>query len=166
MRRKTGFTLVEVMLAVAAFGVVMLMLAGLLSLVISSQMRNRAGREVDEAGASAMARILQTIRNAQSVTSPGNGSSAATIGLIVDNAMASPTVFDSSNGTIRIIEGSTAPAAITSSRVHLDSLMFYNYGQLGTPGLIRVDFVLSYLNPSNRPEYTVSKHFYGSATIH
>src|SRR4030042_2610598 len=104
-----GFTLVELLLYVSIIGAVILSMAGFLSLLMQSRVKNQTISEVEQQGVQVMQIITQTSRNAASLNSPTQGQTASSLSL-------DATVFDLSSGTIRITEGGS-PISLTNSRV-------------------------------------------------
>ncbi len=139
-----GFTLVELLLYVSIIGAIVLSVAGFLSLLMQSRVKNQTISEVEQQGIQVMQIITQTGRNAGSINFT--------------------TAFDLSGGVIRINDGS-GPVALTNSRVTASGLTFQNLSRAGTPGTIRIQFTLTHINPSGRNEYDYNKTFYGTATL-
>jgi len=152
-----GFTLVELLLYVSIVAVVILFAAAFLSLLMQSRLKNQTIAEVEQQGVQVMQTITQTIRNADTINSPAQGETAAS--LSIDS-----TIFDLSSGVIRITQGGT-PISLTNFQVTASSLSFYNLSRTDTPGTIRIQFTLAFVNPSGRNEYDYSKTFYQTATL-
>ena len=137
---RKGFTLIEPLLYVSIVGAIIFSVAGFLSLLMQSRVKNQAISEVEQQGVQVMQLVTQTGRNATNI----NFSSA----------------FDLSGGAIR-----ENAIALTNSRVVASNLTFQNLSHTGTPGTIRVQFTLTHINPEGRNEYNYSKTFYGSASL-
>lgn len=144
IRSKGGFTLIELLLYVSIVGAIIFSIAGFLSLLMQSRVKNQVISEVEQQGVQVMQVITQTGRNATNV----NFTSA----------------FDLSGGVIRMDDGG-GPVALTNSRVTASGLTFQNLSRSGTPGTMRVQFTLTHVNPEGRNEYNYSKTFIGSATL-
>lgn len=138
-----GFTLVELLLYVAIIGTMILAIAGFLSLLMNSRIKNQTIAEVEQQGVQVMQIITQVGRNA------------------ADTNFTS--TFDLSAGVIRINDGDYIP--LTNSRVTASNLTFQNLSRPGTDGTIRIQFTLTYNNPANRNEYNYAQTFYDSVTI-
>ncbi len=136
---RKGFTLIELLLYVSIVGAIIFSVAGFLSLLMQSRVKNQTIAEVEQQGVSVMQIITQTGRNATDINFT--------------------TAFDLSSGTIR-----ENTIALTSSRVTASGLTFTNLSRTGTPGTVRVQFTLTHINPSGRNEYDYAKTFYGSAS--
>lgn len=163
--KQKGFTLVELLLYLGLAAVLLLVISVFLAMLLQSRVKNQTVAEVEGQGAMVMNLITQTIRNAEGINSPAAGASAASLSLDAAGVSNDPTVFDLSSGTLRIQEGAAAPVALTSSQVTASSLSFQNLSRAGTPGTVRVQFTLSYINPSGRNQYNYSKTFYASASL-
>ncbi|MBI5356236.1 type II secretion system protein [Candidatus Collierbacteria bacterium] len=140
MKNHKGFTLIELLLYVSIVGAIIFSVAGFLSLLMQSRVKNQTIAEVEQQGATVIQIITQTGRNAADV----NFTAA----------------FDLSGGTIR-----QDAIPLTNSRVIASGLTFTNLSRTGTPGTVRIQFTLTHVNPSGRNEYDFNKTFYGTATI-
>lgn len=163
--KNRGFTLIELLLYFAIIPLVLLPISSFLSSFFEARVKNQTVMEVEEQGVSAMNIITQTIRNAEAINTPLLGSSASSLSLNVVDAGLDPTLFDLSGSTLRVTEGIGSPVALTNTRVTASGLTFQNLSRPGTPGVIRIQFTLSRVNPEARHEYNFTKTFYGSATI-
>lgn len=163
--QQKGFTLIELMLYVAMTALMMLFLFSFLQFLIESRVKNQAIAEVEQQALQVSQMINQTIRNASSISSPIQGTSATFLDLVVSAPATSPTIFDLSAGVIRVKEGASANINLTNSQVQASGLVFYNLSRPSTPGNIRWHFTLSYVNPTGRQEYNFSKTFFGSASL-
>ena len=90
---KRGFTLIEMLLYMAILSIVILALSSFLFLSYSSRIKATVIAEVEQQGNQTMSIVTQNIRNAQSVTSPISGVSAASLTLSEYSAPLSPTIF-------------------------------------------------------------------------
>ncbi len=120
--------------------------------------------EVEQQGLAAMSLIMQTIRNADSITAPTAGASGSALTLIVP-APNNPTVFSLSSGALTVSEAGGTPAILTNNRVVVSGLTFYNLTRLGTPGMLRVEMTLKYLSTASSSPYSYQKTFYGGAAL-
>lgn len=164
-KKSSGFTLIELLLYVSIIGAAVLSIAGFLSLLMQSRVKNQTISEVEQQGIQVMQIITQTGRNAEAINSPSQGASASSLSLDVVTVANDPTVFDLSSGAIRIKEGVSSAVPLTNSRVTASDLTFQNLSRTGTPGTIRIQFTLTHVNPSVRNEYDFSKTFYETATL-
>ncbi len=163
-RKNPGSTLVEFLLYIAIAGFILLGTSMLLSLFLQSRTKNQTVAEVSQQGIQIIQNITQTIRNAQSINSPGPGASDTTLSVNSINAINNPTIFDLSGNQLRSTKGSGATIALTSSRIEVSNLLFQNVARLNAPDIIRIQFTLTYQNPSGRNEYSFSQNFWGTAS--
>jgi len=162
---KRGFTMIELILYVALASVLLMATSAFLGVVLESRVKNQTISEVETQGMQTMHTILQTIRNAEAITSPTQGANATSLTLNVVNASNDPTIFDVSSGALRIKEGVGATISLTNSRVTASDVTFTNLSRTDTPGIVRVEFTLSLVNNSGRNEYDYSKTFISSASL-
>jgi type II secretory pathway pseudopilin PulG len=96
-----GYTLIELLLYAALLGILLAATTTYFGVVLESRVKNQSITEVDQQGMAAMEYITQTIRNADSITSPAAGATAASLTLVVPTGALSPTIFsnDGSGGT-------------------------------------------------------------------
>lgn len=160
-----GFTLLEVILYIGLLSIILTAIVSFSSMFVESRIKSQAIAEVEQQGLQTMQLITQTIRNAENITSPTTGSSAASLTLDVVTAGDDPTIFDLSGNAIRIKEGVGPNVNLTSARITASNLNFQNLSRASTPGIIRVSFTLTHVNPNGRNEYNYSKTFYASASL-
>jgi len=160
-----GFTLIELLLYVSILGSMILSVSGFLFLLMQSRVKNQTIAEVEQQGVQVIQLVTQTIRNAETITSPTAATTATTATIDVVTASLDPTIFDLAGGTIRIAEGTGSPIALTNSQVTASSLSFYNLTRTTTQGTMRIQFTLTHINPSGRNEYDYSKTFYATSTL-
>lgn len=160
-----GFTLIELLLYVSISSIILLVSIFFLQTLLESRIKNQTITEVEQQGLQVMQLITQTIRNADSVNSPGLGVSAPLLSVNTNTVDFNPTVFDLSHGVIRIKEGAASVVSLTNSRVTVSALSFSNFSRIRTPDSIRIQFTISYLNSVGRNEYNFTKTFTSSATL-
>jgi Tfp pilus assembly protein PilW len=160
-----GFTLVELLLYVALTGTMLFALSTFFMALLQARVKNQAIAEVEQQGLQVIQSFTQVARNAQAITAPVAGSSANSTTFDVVLAGDDPTIFDISGGQIRIKEGAAAAIPLTSTSVTASGLTFTNLTIGTTDGTERIEFTLTYVNPSGRNEFDYSKTFYASATI-
>lgn len=163
--RRRAFTIIELLLYIALVSVLLLSLSAFWANTIQSRIKTQTISEVDEVGTQAMNLITQSIRNADSVTTPAVGTSGAGLTLTMATAGVNPTVFDLSSGVIRVTEGATPAVNIISDKLAITNLSFQNLSGVGSPGVVRVSFTVTYKNTSGRNEYDYSKTFYNTASV-
>lgn len=162
---KKGFTLIEMILYLAVLSIVLLAFSAFIFMSYTSRIKSTVVAEVEQQGNQTMNIITNNIRGAVSITSPASGSSAASLTLAEYVGANSPTTFALSGNTITMTEGANPAVSITSNRVVASSLSFQNLSRASTPGIVRVSFTLTHVNPSNRGEYIYAKTFVGTASL-
>lgn len=160
-----GYTLIELLLYVVILGSLLTAISLYFSTSAESRIKNQSIAEVTQQGAIIMERITYTIRNADSITSPTAGNSAASLTLAMATAGINPTVFDVSSQVIRVSEGGGSAVGLSNSQVQISGLTFTNLTRSGTPGVVRISFTVSRVNNSNRNEYNYQKTFTASASL-
>lgn len=155
IKQQKGFSLLELLLYVGLTGVILLTTSTFFVSTIESRTKSQTIAEVESQGVQAMQIIGQKIRNATTINSPSAGSSDTNLSLN-DGGI----VFDVSSGQLRIDEGT--PVNLTSSKITVSDVDFYNLSRDGAPGIIRTEFTISYNNSSGKNEYEYSKTFYNS----
>ena len=162
---KKGFTLIELLLYISLTGIIILSVSILTINILQSRVKNQTITEVEQQGVQIMQQITQAIRDAEEINSPTIGNSAPSLSLQVTSSIDDPTVFNISNNILKIKKGTSQEEDLHNSRVSLSNLTFSNLTRTDTPGIIRIEFILSYVNNSGRNEYEYSKNFYASASL-
>lgn len=158
--------MIELLLYAGLSSVLLISVSVFMSALLESRVKNQTIAEVEQQGLQAMQIITQTIRNAESINNaPSQGSLRQFLSLNTYSEALNPTVFDLSDGVIRVAEGAESAATLTNSRVIASEFAFQIFSRGNTPGAIRVQFALSYANNFGRNEYNYSKTFIGSASL-
>ena len=163
--QKKGFTLLELMLSIAFAGILIAAITQWFAATVQTQAKIDSMEQVNYYGAKIMHDILQSIRNAQSISTPSQGATASSISIIVDTGSKSPTLFDVSSSIIRMTEGVQAPQLLHPNWIVASNFSATNLSYASTPGTVRVQFTLSRKNPSNIPSFSYQQTFYGSANV-
>jgi type II secretory pathway pseudopilin PulG len=153
---KNAFTLIEFLIYIAIVSSILVLISGLLWNIVFGNIKETAYQEVQQNGRFALTKISQEIKKATEINSPSPGSSANSLSLAMANPNLNPTVFDLADGKLRISQGTNPPIELTTDQVIISSLQFSNLSYEGTPGTIRIEMTISYLNPANRIEYQAS----------
>ncbi|HKX73531.1 MAG TPA: type II secretion system protein [Candidatus Saccharimonadales bacterium] len=163
--RTDGFTLIELLLYVTIVGTLLTAVTIFFATTTEARVKNQSIVEVDQQGTLVMNHMLQTIRNADSITAPAAGATAASLTLAVPTAGLSPTIFDLNGTTLQVKEGVAAAVALTNNKVQVSGLTFKNLTRASTPGIIQVSFTMSRINAGGRNEYDYQKTFVSSAAL-
>ncbi len=160
-----GFSLIEVLLTLAISATVVLLVSSTLVLVIEVREKNQALLEVEGQGNQVIYLIEQTIRNAEGITTPAPGESGAELVLDMPNPAQDPTIFTLEDGVVTVTEGIGLPIPLSSHQFQAVGLSFRTLSASGTPGIVRIDFMLESTNSPTAPFVTTTATFYGSAAI-
>ena len=163
--RQRGYTLIELLLYVGIVGSLLTAVTLYFATSTESRVKNQSIVEVNQQGTLAMEYITQTVRNADSITSPTAGNSASSLTLVVPTGAESPTIFDLASGALRSKKGAAAAVALTNGKVQITSLSFTNLTRASTPGVVQVSFTISRVNNTNKNEYDYQKTFTGTAAV-
>lgn len=164
-KNKSGFTLIELLLYIAVSAMMLLAISVFLAEILESRVKNQTVAEVEQQGMQAMLLMTQTIRNAQTISTPSAGNNTPSATLDVLGVEGASTVFDLVDGVLRIVRGGDEAVPLTNTQVTVSDVAFRNLSRSDTSGTIRIEFTLTHHNPSNRQEYSYQKTFVGSATL-
>ncbi|NTU69564.1 hypothetical protein HGB13_01885 [bacterium] len=163
--KRQGSSLLEALLYIALLSMIIVSIGTFYSLMIRERVRNNTISEVEQQGQFIIDNITQSIRNAQSISSPAPQASASSLTLIMQDAGVSPTIFSLASGNLSIQEGLASAINLNGTNLEVTSLGFTNMTRSGTAGNIKIDLTLRYKNPGSRYEYTYTKIFNTSASI-
>lgn len=161
-KNNQGFTLIELLLYISLLAFMMLAISVFVSTLVESRVKNQVINDVEQQGTQAMQIITQTIRNSSAINSPASGASATSLSLAVA-APNDPTVFSLNSGVLQISEAGGAAVALTNDRVTVSDLTFTNLSRASTPGIVRIQFTITYNNLGGQYQYDYNKIFYASA---
>jgi Tfp pilus assembly protein PilW len=161
----TGFTLIELLLYVGIVSALLLGVTAFFAISADARIKNQSISEVNQQGQFAMDVIAQTVRNADSITAPTTGASAAQLIVAVPTASLSPSIINVSSGVLQIKEGAAAAVPLTNGKVEVTSLSVKNLSRASTPGTVQISFTLNRINPNNRGEYSYQKTFTTTVSI-
>lgn len=167
-KKKNGFTLIELILYVALVSIFVTGAVYFAWDIIYGRVKSGVQQEVSQNLRLASKRIIQEIRNAQGV----NSIDTSTISLVMQDAARNPTVFDLSNGRLRIGYGSSgscptsAPCTLTSDEVTVTDFTFTDLSSGGGETInISFTITLESNNPSGRQEWERSDTFSTSVEL-
>ena len=151
MKKQVGFTLIEVLIYLALFGI---MFGGVMIAaynVFESTGRNETKAMVQEEGDFLMAKIDWTISGAQSVTSPASGvscvSPACPLSVIKwDTSIGNPVVVTMNGTNMTLSRGSSAAVTLNNDNVQVSNLSFAHNNDSGdgiAPESIQAQFTVS-----------------------
>lgn len=154
--KKNGFTLIEFIIYITIVALVLILVTGFLWNVILGIIKEVSYQEIQQNARFALTKIAQEIRRADGVNTPSPGQSTSLLSLSMKNSDLNPTIFDLSDGKLRITQGKADPKFLTSDQVRVTKLLFTNLSYSDTPGTIRIEMTIEYFNPSNLSQYQAS----------
>lgn len=168
MQRTTdGFTLIELIIYIAVSAIILMGIATFFGLLFYAQVNTRSIAEVDEQGVAAMMLITQYIRNASAITFPLAGAASSTLIIQPLASSTATTTLNLSGASLQIKEGTSTAVSLTASSTVVTGLTFTNLTATGTPGIVRIQFTLSYIAAQRATStvYSYAETFYDSAAL-
>lgn len=142
-KRRSAFTLVELLIYVAIFAASSMFLIGILMVVVNIQTRNSSSAEVDGQISFLTKMVQDRVRESSLIDIP-SGIATSTLKLRMPSAVLDPTLIFSSGTLVYVKEGANEPIVISTSKVQVDdfSFMKVSYGR-GSSG-VRINVAVSY----------------------
>jgi Tfp pilus assembly protein PilW len=165
LSEQKGLTFVELILYVGVSSTILLVIVALFAVMLQTQIKQQAIATVEIEGQQAMRTMATAIRNSTTINSPAPATNASSISIGSYQSANDPTIFNVSQGTLQIKEGTSAPIALTSTQTVVKSLTFKNLTATGTPGAIQIILTLDHVNPTNNANYGYPQTFYTTATL-
>ena len=146
MRKNHGFTIIELIIYIAIFGMIVVGLISFALSVTTARAKTYASTEVEANGRIALAIVRGKVRAATAVTASGSVFNADPGVLRLQMPDGSVTIIDldANDGRLRIKEGNAAPLYITSRDVKVTNLIFENLSQAGEREEVNIYLTLSY----------------------
>ena len=153
---RKGFTLIEFLIYIAIVSSILVLMSGFLWNIVFGNIKETAYQEVQQNGRFALTKISQEIKKATGIISPANPGDVSD-SLTVLMADGSNTIFSVTGDKLRITQGSPSVSFyLTSDEVKIINLQFTNLSYPNTPGTVRTEMTIEYLNPSGRLDYHAS----------
>jgi prepilin-type N-terminal cleavage/methylation domain-containing protein len=166
VHQNNGFSLVEVLVAIAIFSLLSLTATTLLISIQRSQQKSVAISVVETEANFALYQITQSIRNASGVTSPIPLATSTSLTLALAALPAeNPTKLSLSTTTIVQVKGVSAAASLTGASVKVTNLVFKNLTVTGTKGSVQVVMTIAYANPANAAEKNFVRTYYTTVSL-
>ena len=160
-----AFTLIEFLIYIGIVGIVLIVAGAIALNILFDKAKLTAIEEVNQNARFVMEKIAERVRNAETINSPAQGNFASSLSLKMSDANLDPTVFDLSDGIVRIQEGSGLPINLTSDEITVANFQFTNVSYTDTPGAIRIQATMRFNSQSGRQEYELEKNYYSTANI-
>ncbi len=157
MKKKTGFTLIEVLMVVFVMGTVLVVSGNLFFSVLKGASKTELTKQVKQNGDYALGVMERSIRNAKSIKT------CSSVNLMIINQDGSETEFKplAENDVVKIASGSSALTGkdVTLGQNYPGSLYFDCDSISLTPPKVTVSFTLRQKGASTRPEEQASLSF-------
>ncbi len=160
-----GFTLIEFVIYTGIVASILVLMTGFLWNIIFGNIKETSYQEVQQNGRFALTKITQEIKKATGINNPLPGSFSDSLSLEMANPDLNPTIFNLSDGKLRITQGTFSPIDLTTDRVIVPNLLFTNLSYEGTPGTIRIGMTIEHLNPGSQIAYEASIDLQSSVSL-
>lgn len=193
-KKLKSFTLVEILLYIGLAVVIIYSTSTLLITIFQIKAKNQIILEVENQGSDLIQSITQSVRAANSVTSPAPGSAGQSLTLAMADPSINPTIYNlaspapviagpspslamagSAQGpTItniasqiaQVTEGATPAIALTTSDLKVENLNFQTIDNgTGVPNSVKIDFSLEYSTNDARYEFNYKRDFSETVNI-
>ena len=161
-KKTAAFTLVEFLVYSALITIIVGMIVLVSVNVMGARARIITRGEVNHNARFALERMGYEIRRAESITSPSSGSSTS---LTLVDGDGFTRVFGLSEGVLQMTIGGDTPIALTNDLVSATDLQVFNLSYPSTPGTVRIETTIEFLNPLGRPEWEFEETFYTTENI-
>lgn len=145
MKHRSGFTLIELIIYMAIFGVSAVFLVSILTSVTRTQVRQASGNEVNQQLSFVSNTIQRLVRSASQI---GNEAGVASTTLVL--RMASSTIdptyiyVDASSTAIYLQEATSTPVRLTDDKVTVGNFSVTKAEPSGGLAVVHVDLTLEY----------------------
>lgn len=164
-KRNAGFTLIEFLI----YSILVTIIVGSLVLmsvnVLAARSRMIAAEEVSHNARFALGKIMYEIRRAEQITSPLPGATASSLSLVAADGDTLVFSLDAVEEELEMTIGSGTPVPLTSEYIAVSGLEFANVSYPDTPGTVRTEMILEYVNPLERAEWEFQRTFYATENI-
>ena len=155
---KKGFTLIEILIYTTIIAVFLVTAINFSLGIIASKAKAKSVREVEQNSRFAIERMSQEIRRAVDINLSDSvfNQHPGVLSLAMPEDSDNPTVFDlSSDGALRITQGTSTPQILTSDQVEVSNLVFTNLSPNDWSKNIKINLTVQYKN-SQREEFNSS----------
>lgn len=161
-----GFTLIELIIYAGIVAFILTVASTFAWQIIQGNIKLGALREVEQNANLAMEKIVTSIKNASKIVKPEEGGDETDfLYLTMQDLDRTLTKFKISNDKITIQVGEAKPYPLTTDLVKITNLKFINLSGEDSPGTVRIEMTIQYLNPSGRPEYEASVNLENTVNI-
>jgi prepilin-type N-terminal cleavage/methylation domain-containing protein len=151
MNRRSGFTLIELIIYMAIFGVSAVFLVSILTSVTRTQVRQASGNEVNTQLSFVSNTIQRLVRSASQIANEA-GVASTTLVLRMASSTLDPTYIyvDASSTAIFLQEATSTPIRLTDDKVSVANFSVVKQEPSGGLAVVRVDLTLEYSTTGNQ----------------
>lgn len=161
-----GFSLVEIILYISLLSLLLLTVLGIWQNLIDVEVRLRLEQQVQDNSRFAIENFTHSIHGSDGIQSPAPGATSSVLQLSMLASEDDPILFDEVDGIIEITKGITGPFPVTQDSVEVSDLVFTNLtASTSTPGSVRVQFLMTAVQPTAGTFTRVSKFVQSTATL-
>lgn len=135
IHRRSGFTLIEVLMFTAFVSILMTGATFLMASALTVRSHVRAAHILEENLRFAMNRIRSLEESGSGVLMPSISTTGAALTLVMPTAAENPTTINLADGTLFLTQGSVPAAALTSREILISNLTFLHVSS--TPPMVR-----------------------------
>ncbi len=128
---RRAFTLIEVLIYTAIFGMMVGFLVLTLYRTLDTQTSNQDRVTVDTEADFLMRKMLWGLDGATAINLPASGATGTTLSITRANFSGNPLVFDATSGVFHMSRAGNGAIPLTGSNVKITSLIFQHFAQAG-----------------------------------
>lgn len=159
-----GTTLAETVIAVGILALLILALVTGLRTASTAERNVRAIAEVETQAGYVLQQVSQSVRNAQSISSPATSTAASTLTLATSVSGQNPTQFALSSSSVTMSYAGGTAQPLTNANVVVTGLSFQNVST-STARAVRVTLTLRNAAIATQPELQFARTFYTTVTL-
>lgn len=166
-----GFTLIEIILYIAIIAVFLVSVSYFALEILSGKAKVQASQEVQQNVRFVLEVMTQKIRGSENgidVEDSNFGSHPGRLHLEMGTGSSDDIIFYLDSSRLVMQEGTDGEATsnyLTSDEVSVDNLVFTNLSETGTPGNIKIDLTVSFVNPSGAKQFEASTNIETSISL-
>jgi prepilin-type N-terminal cleavage/methylation domain-containing protein len=161
--KRSGFTLIEVIVYVAIFAMMISFVASILFRVGDSAASNRGRTSIEVEADLVMSKVLWAMSGASAITVPAASSSGSSLTVSKFGSLDNPISFELSSGTIYMRRAGGALVPITSKNVRVAELIFTHTPEVVSEPeslSIKLGIAASSSDPAIRASTSLQSTFY------
>lgn len=159
-KKNFGFTLIELLVYLSLVTGILITATTFAWNIIGSRTKAFAVEEVEQNGRLIMERLTRDLHQAVKANEPQPGLGSDKLSLAMRDKAADPIVYYVKEGQLFISQADSQPQALSSKEVVISKLIFTNLSSANAKSRnIKISFVISHLNPSNRVEWSFTDTF-------